>query len=92
MRWKGAIALDGGLVDNVPVCAIDNDNTTLVLLTRLYKPESIPQTGSRIYVQPSESIPVSKWDYTNPGGVQKAYDLGRRDAEMFLKNRDSYNL
>lgn len=84
--WKGAPALDGGFVDNVPVFAVrDRPGRTLVLLTRRYMDSAIPLPGEKVYIQPSQTIPISKWDYTNPEGLQGAYDLGKKDAESFLK-------
>lgn len=84
--WKGAPALDGGFVDNIPVQALpEKPGPTLVLLTRRYHEKSIPEWGERVYVQPSTEVPVSKWDYTNPEGLQAAYDLGRSDAEDFIR-------
>lgn len=78
-------ALDGGLVDNVPVHGIpDNSGETLILLTRPYP--FIPATKGRLYLQPSQKVPVSSWDYTNPKGIQDTYDLGRRDGEQLLKS------
>jgi predicted acylesterase/phospholipase RssA len=80
----GEPALDGGIADNVPVNALgDAPGRTLVLLTRRYR--QLPVHGSRIYAQPSAAVPVSSWDYTNPTGLQAAYDLGRRDGERFVR-------
>jgi len=82
-RWNGRYALDGGVIDNVPVCALDNDpGETLVLLTRRYK--ALPTIAGRTYVMPSRPIPVDAWDYTKPHGLQETFDLGRRDGETFL--------
>ncbi len=82
-RYRGGTALDGGLVDNVPVSALSDPTArTLVLLTRRYA--QLPATPNRVYVQPSEPVPISKWDYTNPEGLRAARDLGRRDAEAFV--------
>jgi hypothetical protein len=36
-----------------------------------------------MYVQPSRPVPVASWDYTDPDGLQAAFDLGRRDGEAF---------
>jgi predicted acylesterase/phospholipase RssA len=86
LMWKGHYVLDGGVVDNVPVCALDDaPGMTLVMLTRRYP--ALPDTPGRLYVQPSMKIPVSAWDYTNADGLQVAYDLGRRDGEAFLNGR-----
>ena len=86
LMWNGNYVLDGGVVDNVPVCALDGaPGVTLVLLTRRYP--ALPDVPGRTYVQPSRKIPVSAWDYTNADGLQVAYDLGRRDGEAFLESR-----
>lgn len=83
---NGKPVLDGGLIDNVPVKAIGKENgNTLVLLTRQYPIENIPAVENRVYVQPSVPIEISKWDYTNPAGMQDAYDLGKKDGEMFVQ-------
>lgn len=84
LTWEGRTALDGGLFDNVPVYALGDDaGKTLVMLTRGYPAESIPDAPGRVYVQPSVPVSITKWDYTNPRGVQDAYDSGRRDGERF---------
>ena len=82
----GHTVLDGGIVDNVPVAALDARTAperTLVLLTRRYP--TLP--SQRAYVQPSQPIPIRKFDYTWPQGLQDAYDLGRRDGETFVRDR-----
>ena len=85
LTWKGRYALDGGVVDNVPVCALDDaPGETLVMLTRRYP--ALPDIPGRTYVQPSEKLAVSAWDYTSAEGLQLAYDLGRRDGESFVRN------
>jgi predicted acylesterase/phospholipase RssA len=84
-RRDGRVVLDGGLVDNVPVEAVAEARSTLVLLTRRYPEAAIPRVPGRTYVQPSRPLPVAKWDYTNPGKVQETYDLGRRDGEAFAR-------
>lgn len=85
-NWDGKTALDGGLVDNVPVNALGSSpGSTLILLTRRYPVEKIPVIPGRVYVQPSEDVPVKKWDYTDAEGLQKAYELGRKDGDEFVK-------
>ncbi|MGE5361688.1 MAG: patatin-like phospholipase family protein [Bacteroidales bacterium] len=87
LLWNGTPVLDGGVIDNVPVCALgDSPGRTLVMLTRRYR--TLPDIPGRTYVQPSMEIPLGAWDYTNADGLQIAYDLGRRDAEAFL-NKES---
>jgi len=84
LRQGGRPALDGGIADNVPVRAVP-EGPTLVLLTRRYR--SLPRDPLRTYVQPSVPVPVSSWDYTDPRGLQAAYDLGRRDGEAWIAQR-----
>lgn len=84
---QGRATIDGGLIDNVPVSALDQTDTpTLVLTTRRY-----PQHGRiftrdrRVYVQPSRPTPASSWDYTSPALYRRTYELGRADGEHFLQ-------
>jgi hypothetical protein len=83
-RRDSRAVLDGGIIDNVPIEAVERNTPTLVLLTRRYPDHLIPQVAGRTYVQPSRPIPIRKWDYTDPEGVQATYDLGRRDGERFV--------
>ncbi|OQY60244.1 MAG: hypothetical protein B6245_02435 [Desulfobacteraceae bacterium 4572_88] len=86
-KWGNETALDGGLVDNVPVDIIpENRGRMLVLLTRIYPEEKIPKVPGRLYVQPSRDIPIKRWDYTNPEKGQAAFDLGMHDAGIFVEN------
>jgi hypothetical protein len=84
-RVGGLAALDGGLVDNVPVeplRAVEaRGSRTLVVLSRLYK--SHPQVPGRLYVQPSRPVPVGQFDITNPNGILEAYEMGLSDGEAF---------
>jgi len=90
LKRGGKVVLDGGLVDNVPVVAIDeNESDTLILLSRQYKEESIPKLSNRVYVQPSESLEIKRWDYSSPEKIQKTYDIGRKDGEAFFKKLES---
>jgi hypothetical protein len=84
--------LDGGMVDNVPVGALDaSPGLVLVMVTRVYpRPQMfVVEHGAnrdqrRVYVQPSRKVPISAWDYTSPSLMRPAYDLGRNDGEQFL--------
>ncbi|MEO8936072.1 MAG: patatin-like phospholipase family protein [Burkholderiaceae bacterium] len=83
----GRPTLDGGMVDNVPVDAVDAGPSTLVLLTRRYpgRPEVFTHCG-RSYVQPSSKVAISAWDYTDVAAMQATYDQGRRDGERFYQS------
>ena len=84
-QFEGQTVLDGGLCDNVPVHPLVNQpGETLVLLSRRYA--ELPKVTHRTYVQPSAKAPVSMWDYTNPQALQDTFDLGRRDAESFVRS------
>ena len=84
LRRDGHAVIDGGVVESAPVGALpEAPGKTLVLLTRPYGEMPRP-TEARVYVHPSQPLPVSKWDYTSPDGVQGAFDLGLKDGQRFL--------
>jgi predicted acylesterase/phospholipase RssA len=86
LSWKGRAVLDGGLIDNVPERALKTmDGNILYLLTRTYAPKAIRDMPGRTYIQPFRPIRISKWDYTDPAGLQEAYQMGQEDGERFLK-------
>ncbi len=82
----GAPALDGGLVDNVPVeplSAVEaRGGRTLVLVTRRYA--RLPEVPGRTYVQPSRRIAVGQFDVTRPAAIEETYALGREDGAAFV--------
>ena len=84
LAHAGRPALDGGIADNVPVEAA-GAGPTLVLLTRRFR--KLPAHPARTYVQPSRPVPVASWDYTDPDGLQAAFDLGLRDGAAFAASR-----
>ena len=87
-RNNGRVALDGGILDNVPVSVIGEDaakGDILVLLPRRHAYKYIPRVRGRIYVQPSSDPAIAKFDFTDAVALQKTYDLGRRDGELFVK-------
>lgn len=82
--------LDGGLVDNVPVDALDAVGVTttppLVLVTRRYKRYAdVFEHEGRIYAQPSRPVAASSWDYTTPAAYEATFTQGREDGEQFLR-------
>jgi predicted acylesterase/phospholipase RssA len=84
----GRATLDGGLVDNIPVHAADHDGgPVLVLATRRY-PKHAPvfMRDGRTYVQPSQAVAASSWDYTSVDRMSQTYELGRIDGNAFLVN------
>jgi predicted acylesterase/phospholipase RssA len=87
-RVRGRAALDGGLVDNVPVHPLEEieakGGKTIVLLTRQYP--NLPVVAGRTYVQPSQRIGVSQFSITDGDGIDAAYRLGVADGERFLRD------
>ncbi|WP_414471793.1 patatin-like phospholipase family protein [Microvirga sp. M2] len=86
-RIGGTAALDGGLVDNVPAEPLipveERGGRTLVILSRLYR--AFPQVKGRLYVQPSQPVPIGQFDITNPDGIRRAYEMGLKDGEDFAR-------
>jgi hypothetical protein len=80
LHHAGRPVLVGSIADNVPVDAA-GDGPVRVLLTRPFR--RLPRHPLRTYVQPSRPVPVRAWDYTDPAGLQAAFDLGQRDGEAF---------
>jgi predicted acylesterase/phospholipase RssA len=90
----GMVALDGGLVDNVPTEPLlpieAQGGKTLVILSRLYR--AFPDVKGRTYIQPSEPVPIGQFDITNPAGIRKAYEMGLKDGEAFAKRAGAHSL
>lgn len=83
-RRNGRAALDGALVDNIPLSAVAECRRPLVLLSR---PErALPRGGRAVYACPSEPVPVSAWDFSSPAKVVETFELGRRDGARFREN------
>ena len=80
---NGTRVLDGGLVDNAPASladAVQGVERTLILLTRQYPDGSIGWRGNRLYLAPTEPVPINRWDYTSAERVEATLALGRREA------------
>lgn len=87
MNWQGAPVLDGGLLDNVPLCLIAPDELpALVLLTRCYDPAKLSGRAGVTYVQPSRPLAISKFENSNAELVRATYEQGLADGEMFLRD------
>ena len=79
---NGHPALDGGLVENVPLSAVAECRRPLVLLSRHLR--VLPRGGRELYACPSRPVPVSTWDFSSPDKVIEAFELGRGDGARFL--------
>jgi predicted acylesterase/phospholipase RssA len=84
--FKGRTALDGGLMENIPLSGLTEDaGTTLVLRTTTRGKGLKPQPGL-VFVEPSEEVRVASWDYANPGAIDFLYGLGQKDGADFVKS------
>jgi hypothetical protein len=96
MYRDGQAILDGGLIDNVPIDGLtpavpgEKNQEALILLTRRYElPNPFIQElpGLRLtYIQPSQKVPISSWDYSRHDLMPQAYELGKRDAKLAITN------
>lgn len=85
--FSGQRLLDGGIIDNVPASLADEVpevKRNLVLLTRPYPARVTGRQGSRLYIAPAETLPVSRWDYTRPDSIEATIEAGERDAEVYV--------
>ncbi|WP_198670227.1 patatin-like phospholipase family protein [Dyella sp. C9] len=85
----GALAIDGGYLDSVPVLPEDEADPagTLVLLTRHYpRMPMLFRYQGRHYLQPSQRVPVSTWDCTARTDIQAALALGKRDVATVMEH------
>ena len=83
-RRNGHAALDGALVDNVPLSAVAECRRPLVLLSQHER--ALPAGGREVYACPSELVPVSAWDFSSPEKVVKTFELGLRDGARFRED------
>jgi Patatin-like phospholipase len=85
-RFKGRVAVDGGLVDNPPVQLLkpveEKGGRTLVLATRFAPSDS---KGNRLVLRPSQALRVDKFSIIDGEGIKQAYEQGLRDGEAFMR-------
>lgn len=84
--------VDGSMIDNAPAFLAEdatNIRRSLVLLTRPYPGARLGRVGKRLYVAPTESVPVTRWDYTERAPVDETLELGRREASKHQRALDS---
>ena len=86
-RRNGRPALDGGLVENVPLSAVAECRRPLVLLSRHHR--DLPCGVREVYACPSRPVPVSPWDFSSPEKVVETYELGHSDGAAFLRERQA---
>ena len=84
-EWDGRPVTDGGMLDQAPRPDPDGGRT-LFLMTRGYA--RLPESGPReAYVVPSAHPAGNKIDFTDPGTLRNAWELGERDGRAWLSAR-----
>ncbi len=81
-HYENRLAIDGGFIDNTPKWIVPSDESTLVLLTAPQHNDVTLEPKITV-AAPSRPIDIAVWDYANPSGLQRAFDLGQRDGEAF---------
>ena len=80
--WEGRLVIDGGMANKAPMPDPD-EGRTLVLCTRRFR--NNPDDPRRLYVQPSESVPADKIDFTSRDKIERTWEAGLRDGHAFLR-------
>jgi hypothetical protein len=92
-NYRSTRLLDGGLVDNVPADLAESVlgvKKNLVLLTRPLGNGASLRKGERLYLAPSATLPVSRWDYTRPELVADTISMGERESELHAAAVESW--
>jgi predicted acylesterase/phospholipase RssA len=80
----GRPVLDGGLIEDIPLSGLpQRSGPTLVLLTT--QRITIKTSPDVVYVEPSEKLRISSWDYTDPKQIDNVYELGKKDGWTFVR-------
>jgi len=90
MSYKGRHALDGGVLESVPMSGLRTTRArALVLLTnhhdRLAQPSSLPPHPTVTHVAPSRHVEGTPWDYASPQLLDAFYSLGKEDGARFVE-------
>jgi hypothetical protein len=84
-RFRGQKLLDGGIIDNVPAAAAEGTQgllSNLVLLTKPYPPKVLGFQGHRLYIAPTQEVPIHRWDYTHPEQLEETIAMGEAEADV----------
>ena len=86
-RHGGRLLLDGSLIDNAPAHlpeTVEGITKNLVLLTRPYPEGATGRRDHRLYIAPSQKLPIERWDYRESAPVEETLEVGRIDGERHL--------
>lgn len=84
--FSGRRLLDGGLIDNAPAFLAERVPGVarhLVLLAQPRPPVEVGRHANRLTIAPTEPLPLTAWDYTQPDLIFDIVGLGERDAERY---------
>jgi predicted acylesterase/phospholipase RssA len=82
--FQGRTALDGGLMESVPMNGLPQPaSTTLVLCTT--RGRALKPRPGLVLVEPSQEPRIASWDYTDPVAIDDLYDLGQKDGVAFMR-------
>ncbi|MCQ0990564.1 patatin-like phospholipase family protein [Jiella marina] len=84
--WNGKKVIDGGMTSKAPMPS-NYHGRTLVLLTRKFR--NLPKHPDRVYVEPSDSVPADKIDFTDRDKIVATWNAGIEDGKLFLKAFDA---
>ncbi|GAA5442549.1 hypothetical protein Misp06_00723 [Microbulbifer sp. NBRC 101763] len=91
LYFNGEEALDGGVVGNAPVAGLDAVRGRVLILDAGHFANfptfhSVRKGGQLwTYVQPSQALPISVWEFSDPEATRKTLEIGRADGQAFLK-------
>jgi hypothetical protein len=79
-RIGGRVAVDGGVVESVPLGLLSPGTERIALLT-LPRPRQ-PLPPSVRVIAPARPIEVAMWDYASVERITRVYDQGRRAGDQ----------
>ena len=79
--WAGRPVVDGGMANKAPMPDPDRGRTLVVLTSRF---RNLPDDPGRTYVEPSESVPADKIDFTSREKIVATWAAGEEDGRAFL--------
>ena len=91
--FRGQRLLDGGMVDNAPAFVAERHpgvRRSIVLLTRPYHQSVLGVRGHRLYLAPTQPLPIGRWDYTQPHLLDETIAMGEREAVVHRAALDTY--
>lgn len=74
---------DGGLTNNL---VLEKFESNAKIIGVYYEPSTIfgkseSLLSKTFLLKPSQKLPITSFDYTNPEGIRKCYELGKSDAD-----------